>query len=105
MPLALPQADMTKASLDAMKTILSTPLARRFSRLAMYDVMCFSWQVGVKAPGTATRTAFLFLNSIYIYVRAQERKTLAWWLFLTTEKVMVLDMVPQRVPAKARQGE
>lgn len=25
--------------------------------------MCATWQVGVKAPGTETRTTFLFLNS------------------------------------------
>lgn len=62
-PFALPQADMTKASLDAMKMTLVTPLARSASRFARYEVMCFSWQVGVKAPGTATRTVLPVLNS------------------------------------------
>ena len=62
-PLALPHADMTKASLKAMKMMLSTPLALSCSRLARYEVTCCSWQVGVKAPGTETRTTFLVANS------------------------------------------
>ncbi len=63
MPFALPHADMTKASLKAMKTMASTPLALSLSRLARYEVTCCSWQVGVKAPGTETRTTFLLANS------------------------------------------
>lgn len=62
--LALPHADMTKASLDAMTTTWSTPLALSLSMLAVYEGMWATWQVGVKAPGTATRTTFLFLNSV-----------------------------------------
>lgn len=62
-PLALPQAAITHASLLAMKIIWSTPLDLNSSSLARYEGTCCCWQVGVKAPGTATRTTFLFANS------------------------------------------
>lgn len=64
-PFALPHALMTKASLLAMKMIWSTPAALNLSRFSRYDVTCFSWHVGVKAPGTATRTTFLDWNSVF----------------------------------------
>lgn len=50
----------------------STPLALSWSRLARYEVMCCSWQVGVKAPGTATRTTFLFWNSAPVVLLARD---------------------------------
>lgn len=59
----LPQALITKGSLYAMTMIWSTPLALRASFCSMKVGMCFSAQVGVKAPGTATRTTFFSLNS------------------------------------------
>ncbi len=43
--------------------IWSTPLAFSCFRLFRYEGTCCSWHVGVKAPGTETRTTFLFLNS------------------------------------------
>jgi len=66
-PLALPQAAMTHWSLAEMTTTWLTPLARSRSRTpgAVYDVMCCSWHVGVKAPGTPTRTTFLDRKSTY----------------------------------------
>ena len=62
-PLALPQADMTQASLKAMTTIWSTPAALSLSAFWMYEGRWEAEQVGVKAPGTETRTTFFFLNS------------------------------------------
>lgn len=62
-PFDLPQALMTKGSLYAMTMTWSTPLAFRASFCSMNVGMCFSEQVGVKAPGTATMTTFLFLSS------------------------------------------
>lgn len=58
-----PHALMTKGSLYAITTIWSTPLALRASFCSMKVGTCFSAQVGVKAPGTATRTTFFSLNS------------------------------------------
>lgn len=58
-----PQALITNGSLYAMTTIWSTPFALRASFCSMKVGMCFSAQVGVKAPGTATRTTFFSLNS------------------------------------------
>lgn len=62
-PFALPHALMTKASLLAMKTTFVTPLDLSLSMLLMYEGTCCSWHVGVKAPGTATRTTLPLLNS------------------------------------------
>ena len=81
-PLALPQADMTHASLYPSTPTTSTPFAFSLERFSMYPGKSDSvlarqpepgWklvhtrlavQVGVKAPGTAKRTTFLFLNSL-----------------------------------------
>lgn len=63
MLLALPQADMTQGSLQAMTTIWSMPLALSSAVFLMKVGMWLTWQVGVKAPGTETRITFLFLNS------------------------------------------
>ena len=54
---------MTKASLEAMMRTWSTPLALSLSTFSMKEGTCLSVQVGVKAPGTAMTTTFLFLNS------------------------------------------
>lgn len=62
--LALPQADMTQASLEAMTTTWSTPLLLSSEILLVKLGMWLTWQVGVKAPGTETRMTFLFLNSV-----------------------------------------
>lgn len=62
--LALPQADMTKGSLKAITTTWSIPLALSSEALEMKPGMWLAWQVGVKAPGTETRTTFLFWNSV-----------------------------------------
>lgn len=59
-----PHALMTKGSLYAITTICWTPLALRASFCSRKVGMCFSAQVGVKAPGTATRTTFFSLNSV-----------------------------------------
>lgn len=59
----LPHADITNGSLYAMISTWSTPLALRASFCSMKVGTCFSAQVGVKAPGTATRTTFFSLNS------------------------------------------
>lgn len=59
----LPHALITNGSLYAMTTIRSTPLALRASFCSRNVGICFSEQVGVKAPGTATRTTFFSLNS------------------------------------------
>lgn len=66
MPWDLPHALMTQGSLKAMTTIWSMPLALRASFCSMKVGMCFSEQVGVKAPGTATMTTFLSLNSAVV---------------------------------------
>lgn len=59
----MPQADMTKGSLEAITTTCSTPLALRASMFSMKPGRWLAWHVGVKAPGTATRTTFLFLKA------------------------------------------
>lgn len=61
--MALPQADMTKGSLEAITITCSIPLALRASMFWMKPGRWFAWHVGVKAPGTATRTTFLFLKA------------------------------------------
>jgi hypothetical protein len=52
---------MTKASLTEMQTMVSMPLALRSLDFSTKPGRCFCEQVGVKAPGTAKRMAFLFL--------------------------------------------
>ena len=56
---SLPQASMTKGSLTATQAMVSTPLALSASALPRKLGMCFSPQVGVKAPGTPNSTTVL----------------------------------------------
>lgn len=49
MPLALPQALMTQASLKAMQATISTPLAFSLERFSMKPGRCLAEQPGVKA--------------------------------------------------------
>lgn len=54
-------AFITKTSLTEMQAITSTPLDFSSADLATNPGTCFWEQVGVKAPGTAKRMAFLDL--------------------------------------------
>lgn len=56
--------------------------------------MCCSEQVGVKAPGTATTTTFLFLNSVVVVVGQQDHKTthtVVAWKWIHTFAGLVCD--------------
>src|SRR4029453_413153 len=55
-PAYLPQPFMTKTSLTAMHTILSTPLPRSAAALSTKPGRCLASQVGVNAPGTENST-------------------------------------------------
>src|SRR5262245_49505835 len=55
-PLAFPQAVSTWMSLTATQAMVSMPRARNASACWMKPGMCFRWQVGVNAPGTANST-------------------------------------------------
>src|SRR6185503_17067324 len=55
-PADLPQAFMTKTSLTAMQTILSTPLPRSAAAFSTKPGRCLASQVGVNAPGTENST-------------------------------------------------
>lgn len=48
----------------------STPLAFSSGSSRMYPGTWSFWHVGVNAPGTETRTTFLFLNSVFPEVRS-----------------------------------
>ena len=62
-PLAFPHALMTNASLYAITQMTSTPLLLNSCSFSKKVGMWRIWQVGVKAPGTETRTTFLSANS------------------------------------------
>jgi hypothetical protein len=49
-----------------MNMTLSTPFSFSFGQSSKYETRCFSWQVGVNAPGAAVSMIFLFLNSAAI---------------------------------------
>src|SRR5271166_2773080 len=62
-PLALAQASRTKTSFTDVQAIRSTPFALKSAACCTKPGRCLTWQVGVNAPGTANKTAFLPLNS------------------------------------------
>lgn len=62
--LALPQALMTKGSLNAVTATTSTPLARSSGSFSRYSGTWRAEQTGVKAPGRAKRTTFLLAQSL-----------------------------------------
>src|SRR5271165_5847013 len=62
-PLALAHAWRTKTSFTDVQAIRSTPFALKSAACCTKPGRCLTWQVGVNAPGTANKTAFLPLNS------------------------------------------
>ena len=61
-PASRAHAPMTNASLTAMQTILSTPLALIASAFSRNPGRCRALQVGVNAPGVANNTTFFPLK-------------------------------------------